>query len=293
MIVIIEGPDGAGKTHLAQALANQHGLTYHHEGPPPAGVDPLYHYGSLLEEARATRAGVVFDRFALGERVYGPILRGKDGFGDDGWRVFTRLLRAAGAHHILCLPDYTTCYDSWASGRAELFHNRTLFGQTYSGWTHWSHRQLDAQITLVYDYKRDPRTPWLSGRMMWRSPVIGDPLARYLLVGDRGSDPMCATDLAFFGRTDSAAYLTRALDVAGFHEHELAWLNAFKVDGSPNEIQGHESFTRVIALGNLAAGECRRQGVEYLPVPHPQYWRRFRHHDMEEYAGMLREARKQ
>ena len=39
-VVVLEGPDGGGKTALANELV-RHGYTYHHEGPPPKNVDPL------------------------------------------------------------------------------------------------------------------------------------------------------------------------------------------------------------------------------------------------------------
>jgi MoxR-like ATPase len=67
MIVILEGPDGAGKTTLAEQLAKKYGLVYKHEGPPPPKVNVLEYYGQLLDEARGKN--VVFDRLALGERV--------------------------------------------------------------------------------------------------------------------------------------------------------------------------------------------------------------------------------
>jgi hypothetical protein len=155
VIVIVEGPDGAGKTQLARQLAQDHQLLYHHEGPPPVGVDPLHHYGSILEHARYVPSGIVFDRFALGERVYGPMLRGKDGLGEDGWRIFTRLLKAADATTILCLPPFATCHANWASGRPELFHEERLLEDSYLRWAFFA-TSSDYAIDLVYDYTRDP-----------------------------------------------------------------------------------------------------------------------------------------
>ena len=63
-MIIIEGPDGSGKTTLAHALATRCGLLYRHMGPPEPGMDHVEWY---LE-----RVGpYVWDRFHLGEETYG------------------------------------------------------------------------------------------------------------------------------------------------------------------------------------------------------------------------------
>ncbi len=154
MIVIIEGPDGAGKSTLAHALAKQHGFMYRHEGPPPTGVDPLQHYLDTLHHLQGTH--MVLDRFALGERVYGPVLRGKDGLGPAGWIIFREHLRVMRVQTIVCLPDYDTCLKSWASGRAELIHDLPIFYETYSRWEMISREPQHYAIDHIYDYTRDP-----------------------------------------------------------------------------------------------------------------------------------------
>ena len=69
--LVIEGPDGAGKTTLAQALCAS-GYAYRHEGPPPPTVPALRYYAGIL--ARLEQP-TLLDRFHLGELVYGPIVR--------------------------------------------------------------------------------------------------------------------------------------------------------------------------------------------------------------------------
>ena len=113
-LVIIEGPDGSGKTTLAQAIAERHGYVYQHEGPPPPGEDLMLYYLRKLIVAhdlvvgKAAR-GVVFDRFAVGERVYGPLFRNKDGLGPSGGAVFGAVAARIGAVQIACLPPIVTC----------------------------------------------------------------------------------------------------------------------------------------------------------------------------------------
>src|SRR3990167_7059325 len=71
MLLLIEGSDKNGKTHLAQEFANQLGWDYHHEGPPP--LDPAEYY---LEQLLRIKNPTVMDRSFIGEEVYGPLLRG-------------------------------------------------------------------------------------------------------------------------------------------------------------------------------------------------------------------------
>jgi hypothetical protein len=149
MIIIIEGPDGAGKTTLAGELVDHFNLRYVHEGPPPQDIDPLEYYTDLLTSYRDDN--IVFDRFALGERVYGPILRGTDRLTEEKWKIFRRLMQRFGAFHILCLPPYPVCYNSWSrKDRRELFQDVELFRQSWIAF-----QDFDAEFDLVYDYTVD------------------------------------------------------------------------------------------------------------------------------------------
>lgn len=63
-MIIIEGPDGSGKTTLAMQMAKRANLEYRHMGPPEEGMDHVQWY--------LDRVGpYVWDRFHLGEETYG------------------------------------------------------------------------------------------------------------------------------------------------------------------------------------------------------------------------------
>lgn len=76
MIVVIEGPDGAGKTTLAHAVieaarAKGYEAEYTHSGPP--GPDPLTDYENVIYGSGEILA--VVDRLHWGEMVYGVTRR--------------------------------------------------------------------------------------------------------------------------------------------------------------------------------------------------------------------------
>lgn len=149
-IFIIEGPDGAGKTTLARRLAETYRLDYHHEGPPQTDKVTQY-YIDLLLDAHGQNARVVFDRLALGETVYGPVLRGRNALGFDGWSKLMTIMANVEARHVVCLPPPKVCRDNWwerVKGDDELFSEQTTFYRTYSEFAHlvWRH---DMQ---VHDY---------------------------------------------------------------------------------------------------------------------------------------------
>jgi thymidylate kinase len=147
--LIIDGPDGAGKTTLAKRHALIAGMEYHHEGPPPPeGV--FEHYLRQVQRRRLT----VFDRSFLGEQVYGPILRGGSALTVP---QFNELLYEAkmGARIVVCLPPLEVAFRNWLSravNGAELIRREETFRLTYEAWRRLA---ADAGADLVYDYTKE------------------------------------------------------------------------------------------------------------------------------------------
>lgn len=297
MIVILEGPDGAGKTHLAQELIRQNpGLVYHHEGPPPmlTGTDGLMrYYGAQLDAARGH--AVVFDRFALGELVYGPLLRGKSALSLAALRELRRLMAAVGAWQVLCLPDYQVCFNSWNTRPHEFINSGTIFQRSYDAWHTIG---ASGAFDHVYDYTREDafelfqtvaekETPTRYERAAYTLPAgwTGSPAARFVFVADRPSDPV---NVPFFSTTGCAPYLRRALDMAGLEDHETAFVNAYTYRGQPVALDRRFFTGRVVAaLGRNAHRALQHHGVSHHELPHPAYRRRFHHNGIHEYAAMF------
>jgi hypothetical protein len=142
--IIIEGPDGAGKTTLARQIAFLTGREYHHEGPPPA-ENVFGHYVDLIVRNRPT----VFDRLFEGEGIYGPLLRGSSSLGH-GQLSQLRELARVNARTILVAPPRQTCFANWKARKdrgGELIEQEHVFSRTYDAWL-----ELADAFDVTYDY---------------------------------------------------------------------------------------------------------------------------------------------
>lgn len=307
MIIVLEGCDGAGKSTLAEYLCSKYRLLYHHEGPPPAHVEPLEHYAAQVETWRFRLEakidgwqGVVFDRLAMGERIYGPIYRGHDRLGATGWRLMKRLFAAGNVIHIVAMPSYEVCLTNWLRNQGnELVTDRTQFERMYDRYRTIT-AQDDYAFHLFYDYTKPYALAELEhaldlrlSRKQLPAGTIGSPTAKYLFVGEKGARRNSLTaDLPFFGHVNSSGYLWDALDAAGYRDHEVAVTNAERWDG--REIVWPETKF-IVPLGGRAKAECERRNTGcsiVLPsLPHPQYWKRFHANDFQGYVSKLRSLR--
>lgn len=74
MIIIIEGPDGSGKTTLAEKLSRQTGYPIVHKEQPKSEEERLLMMGDYLQTIRSGK-NMIFDRCWYSEMAYGPVMR--------------------------------------------------------------------------------------------------------------------------------------------------------------------------------------------------------------------------
>lgn len=117
MIVILEGPDGVGKSTLAKAIVDyHHGKCYYvHAHYRWAHQMHLYHGAILRRALRKYHAGmpVVIDRLWISELIYGAIYR--DGnYSHDYFHLIDQFCRAAKIMTVFCLPyDFDSYFDRY------------------------------------------------------------------------------------------------------------------------------------------------------------------------------------
>lgn len=295
MIIVLEGPDGAGKSTLAQEFVRR-GFEYrYHDDPPKPGEDKFATYTKAILSVAPTE-DVVFDRFAPSEHVYGLVRRGETQIGIEQLRLINRLLYSRGAFTIFCLPPFATVEKNWrARLKDELVQDSGQLEKLYHAYDALRSSEYDRLHAIAYDYSVGPSifgfhaTKLSIPLLPFYLPegVIGHPSARFLFVGEQSSD---VHDLAFYSYSSarSAHFLNLALWEAGFKEHELCFTNARYPDGGERDIKSIYDGRIVIALGDVAGRVCSHQGVPYLAAPHPQYVRRFKSKRREQYVAMLR-----
>jgi hypothetical protein len=153
--VIIDGPDGGGKSSLARYLCDRYGYAYHHESGPPTDRS-LGAYAALLSQEWVP---TVFDRHYLSEVVYGPLLRGGSCLSDEDVTAMRDTIDRVRATVIVCLPPRgVTLANSNRPG--EYLRDPAVRAEGYDRWVVLVQRLIHTPAFLprsfrVYDYTVD------------------------------------------------------------------------------------------------------------------------------------------
>lgn len=287
-VVIVEGPDGAGKTTLIDTLAPALKAMRFHNGAFLGEKWIGHHYRRQLYRAllRPSRS-LVIDRAWFAEPIYGRAMRGGANR-VPAWerRGLERLALRTGAVVVRCLPEFDVCRRAWAARVVE--GKEYLDKEAKLKAVHAGYAKLDPGPLpmLTYDYTHnEPRDvlTWIkkqpSPPTVTRAPGLGRfaPRRVVALVGE-AMNSHHVLDLPFVSekRGGSGPWIAQQLEDWGISEGSLYWVNAYFA-GQPQQL----SFLRllkplkVVALGAIADERLRLLRVDHEVVPHPQYWKRF------------------
>ena len=101
MIIIIEGPDGSGKTTLAEKFSKQTGYPIEHRSKPKNEEEKALMMGEYLHIAKSSR-NIILDRCWYSEMVYGKVMRDKSHIDFVQMYELERALDSHGAIIIYC-----------------------------------------------------------------------------------------------------------------------------------------------------------------------------------------------
>jgi len=293
MLLLLEGPDGGGKTTLAKSVFSH--LRYVHNGPLTT-TDPTEMFWEQLRNLVPNDGtSVVVDRSWPSEMIYGRLANRPVVFDRAADRMFQRVLLGEGGTTIICLPDEQRCREVWrarADRGLELLTKDEDFAQMYQfyrGWldanrdvaAHWDYGSMSTgDLLCQVGYRRYPRCP---------PGVLGSQMAKVLVVGEQANvkrQPAWAAGMPFVSPGGSSKTITQWLDEMGLGEHQLCWTNALGPSGiqsNPAVIQELPCVVAILALGLTAASwaeQARRfartRKITLCPATHPAAWTRFR-----------------
>jgi hypothetical protein len=324
MLIIVEGPDGVGKTTLVRKLAGYLGrnatVRVLKAGPPRG--HPLDEYVLPLLDYRPDvldgREHVICDRWHLGELVYPTVLDRPTRLSTPVLRYVEMFLAARGAvvAHVSDAPSDLErvlrdrgddlVRPEQAGLMVDLFH-RAVGESTLPVLAVEARDSSATTVESVVGYAMRPALA--ASRTSNFVTYVGTPYPRYLLVGDvrgvrrPGDSP---DDLArrhgllpaFLPYENTCGeYLLRAVTSAlpTAPDRRLGAVGVVNANDVDNLYGVWSGLGRphVVPLGRRAEDTVRHtlplaaRTNQLYDVPHPQYWKRFHYADHERYGKMI------
>ncbi len=292
--VVVEGPDGSGKTTLIKAIRNRFYWPVVHVVQP--GKPDIKQMLKLLE-----CSPIVFDRFHWSPVAYGVALReGPELSPYDLWAL-EGLLMNKGYATVLCLSDMDTMLANnrkeeqlWSEVREEKTKQRLVDQYSLLYLT----RELPG---MIYDYgTTEVAKPLdfvaISSVDQGPSGVLGNTTPQIWLVGDERADKGAQGitipfyDTGISNKLVSGTLLYEALRANGYTwERGVALSNSAGKNLRAVYSQLGEPAT-VVALGRVAQVRLKKAGIAHSDIVHPQWWRRFMHHNPKGYTKLIQRA---
>lgn len=308
---VLEGPDGSGKTTLAQALVRQ----LEAEGLKVFKAHARYrfkrqgifaYHTAIIDMAfRSGAQAAVIDRLWPSEIAYGHACRGGTKYPHIG-RMMDRAMLGAGLCHVLCQTDLETTVGTVTErAKDELYPDRVR--AVYQAYRDLDAGKLGYQPRFKVHYDRARLTPEEGVKLIStvRGPTIVDDSGS--MTGNLDSDT-CLMGEAVNPKTHRARWpfhehgncslvLAQALDSIRHREEDTFFCNAddARVAAAMLKLNRRaDRMPRVVAMGCRAfdAAIIATDGldIEVVKVDHPQYVRRFKSSKSDEYAEALHET---
>jgi thymidylate kinase len=299
-LILIEGPDGTGKSTLAAQFKKDLGAVVLHQCYRWKTRMFHYHTAVLRKALKLVDQGqlVVLDRLWPSELLYGQVYRGGSPIPHEG-RFMDRVMLKHASLYIFCGGDPKVIAERHArlkQERGELYESKVeQLAIAYSKFVKSFASVGDFWRFDVMQYSIEDDGSCLSDYVkraadrleLWRKRqfqpallfsnqnVLGHAaLAKFLFVGDKCNQKHRDMLWPFYEYGNCSLFMTECLHDLGFREELGMWTNAnagadFRIllEFRPN--------LKVIALGAEAHGALCAAHVAHEVVPHPQYGRRF------------------
>jgi GTPase SAR1 family protein len=152
-MIVVEGPDGAGKTTLARALASHYGFNIKNWGVERQHLkdeDPIGRaYKALRDALDPERPMFIHDRLYFSELIYGAVLREEIKGTPEDHRLIKGLLVALSPPVVICLPALDVVTENVKEDTADVRNN---IGVIWDAYGTKSHRFFAHMSPIFYDY---------------------------------------------------------------------------------------------------------------------------------------------
>jgi hypothetical protein len=273
MFIMLEGPDGAGKTTLSGQLQKLlPGSIYVHHGPA-AGFTSQALSGAYMASMKPAFAGdLVMDRGWLSEPIYGAVYRkAASRVSKAQQRMLERAALALDCKVVLCLPPFEKCAEAFST-RPELLDNSAQLAQVYQAYL-----GLPTATELpvaIYDYTTGETAEQLLSRLPVRRPPKVVVLCDRPMTRSPFQSKFQVPFVSFTGK-GSGEWFAGLLDDAGILEADLAWFNSYSSTLEHLDPARLPEGVPVVALGPNASAWGRAHGVSHQIMPHPHYHKQF------------------
>ena len=295
-VIAIEGPDKAGKTTLGLRLCIKNNITrMKHFSAPKSGskVRDQYHEALLYSE------DTVIDRWALGEMIYGPMLREKSKLSRLDLKVLLRLFNTKSSVFVMVLPDPKELASRKMTGDdpVNTAENLNVLVK-FNNWLNFMDNHVvnfvsyNPDMITSVDKCCDKITGLLEGSDhrggQYFGAAYGNLDGKYLIIGEAVNQKKTWLDFPFTqGRCSE--FLAESLEAGGIDEKDCYFMNADNLF-IPHVAQRFKDKA-IITLGKAAAERVKAEGFSSYELPHPQFWLRFQYKDLIKYSGLLNEIR--
>jgi thymidylate kinase len=310
-VIILEGSDLTGKSTFADVLVDllhRRGRSAFHlkTGPPEPDADPFVEYEQRLypflqEPGTAT---AILDRWHWGELIYGPVMRGGSRIDmNSGFRHIELFLASVGAIVVWLHQPAEVLIERYSRRGDDFVPDTQVLRQINN------HYPLAAQHSILPVLAlRDPtiedactaldvaadNDPYPGTRTFIQHPTyIGSQNPHYLLLGEKrgGQPPHHGDRSAFVPRSgNSGSFLLSALPEDMWPHVGIVNVCEDEDPGELDELWNLYDGPNLVALGRAAHRAATRAQLEHSVIPHPQFVRRFKHGERENYGRLIRAA---
>ena len=279
MFIILEGENKTGKSSLARLFHELTGWEVIKFSQPTK--EPYIEYMEFLLERKEP---AILDRFYLGEKVYGPLWRGKSDLNEWQTRMLEMTCMARMSLNIYCETNEKTIIKNFEKEKEELAKAEqipdilSLFRKAVKD-SRLDWNRFDYEKDGKYEKIREIFFLWFSRfkqneqhiKMLQKTRAIGNPFAKNVIVGD-----VCNGDLELqkyshiimpFAKGVSPDYLWQAIDKIDKKRYLMTNVRKYHLH---KHLSIQDVFIptaqKIICLGNNAYNDVMEARKGMLPL---------------------------